>query len=104
MVLSTSCSLLHVPYTLKHETKLSQDYLRFFAFAEEKLTELSELATLAERYNYTELEAYHKNQELFAGTRDCNSNEVRQRLAAVTEADYVRLPKRSESQNFRPPL
>lgn len=96
VVLSTSCSLLHVPYTLKHETKLSQDYLRFFAFAEEKLTELSELAALAESYNYTELEAYHKNQELFAGTRDCNSDEVRQRLAAVTEADYVRLPKRSE--------
>lgn len=98
VVLSTSCSLLHVPYTLKHETKLSQDYLRFFAFAEEKLIELSELAALAESYNYTELEAYHKNQELFAGTRDCKSNEVRQRLAAVTEADYARLPKRSERQ------
>lgn len=98
VVLSTSCSLLHVPYTLKHETKLSQDYLKFFAFAEEKLIELSELAALAESYNYTELEAYHKNQELFAGTRDCNSDEVIQRLAAVTEADYVRLPKRSERQ------
>lgn len=96
VVLSTSCSLLHVPYTLKQETKLSQDYLRFFAFAEEKLIELSELAALAESYNYTELEAYHKNQELFAGTRDCNSDEVRQRLVAVTEADYARLPKRSE--------
>ena len=98
VVLSTSCSLLHVPYTLKHETKLSQDYLKFFAFAEEKLIELSELAALAESYNYTELEAYHRNQELFAGTRDCNSDEVRQRLAAVTEEDYVRLPKRSERQ------
>lgn len=98
VVLSTSCSLLHVPYTLKQETKLSQDYLRFFAFAEEKLIELSELAALAESYNYTELEAYHKNQELFVGTRDCNSYEVRQRLAAVTEADYARLPKRSERQ------
>lgn len=51
-----------MPYTLKQETKLSQDYLRFFAFAEEKLIELSELAALAESYNYTELEAYHKNQ------------------------------------------
>ena len=98
VVLSTSCSLLHVPYTLKQETKLSQDYLRFFAFAEEKLIELSELAALAESYNYTELEAYHKNQGVFAGTRDCNSDEVRQRLAAVTEADYARLPKRSERQ------
>ncbi|RJW74825.1 5-methyltetrahydropteroyltriglutamate--homocysteine S-methyltransferase [Coprococcus sp. AF38-1] len=98
VVLSTSCSLLHVPYTLKQETKLSQDYLRFFAFAEEKLIELSELAALAESYNYTELEAYRKNQELFAGTRDCNSDAVGQRLAAVTEADYARLPKRSERQ------
>ena len=98
VVLSTSCSLLHVPYTLKQETKLSQDYLRFFAFAEEKLIELSELAALAESYNYTELEAYHKNQGVFAGTRDCNSDEVRQRLVAVTEADYARLPKRSERQ------
>ena len=98
VVLSTSCSLLHVPYTLKQETKLSQDYLRFFAFAEEILIELSELAALAESYNYTELEAYHKNQGVFAGTRDCNSDEVRQRLAAVTEADYARLPKRSERQ------
>ena len=101
VVLSTSCSLLHVPYTLKHETKLSQDYLKFFAFAEEKLTELSELAALSESYTYTELEVYHRNQELFAGTRDCNSDEVRQRLAAVTEADYVRLPKRSERQSLQ---
>ena len=39
-VLSTSCSLLHVPYTVKHETKLSEKYLDYFAFAEEKLSEL----------------------------------------------------------------
>ena len=31
-VLSTSCSLLHVPYTLKHETKLSKEYLAYFCF------------------------------------------------------------------------
>lgn len=98
VVLSTSCSLLHVPYTLKHETKLSQDYLKFFAFAEEKLTELSELATLAESHSYTEDGTYQKNHELFAGDRDCNCDEVRQRLAAVTEKDYVRLPKRCERQ------
>ena len=43
-VLSTSCSLLHVPYTVKHETKLSEKYLDYFAFAEEKLSELRELS------------------------------------------------------------
>ena len=47
-VLSTSCSLLHVPYTLAHEKKLGEEYLRYFAFANEKLTELSELKQLAE--------------------------------------------------------
>ncbi len=98
VVLSTSCSLLHVPYTLKHEKKLRAEQAKFFAFAEEKLTELSELATLAESHSYTEDESYQKNHELFAGDRDCNCDEVRQRLAAVTEADYVRLPKRSERQ------
>ncbi len=98
VVLSTSCSLLHVPYTLKHEKKLKAEQAKFFAFAEEKLTELSELATLAESHSYTEDGAYQKNHELFAGDRDCNCDEVRQRLAAVTEKDYVRLPKRSERQ------
>lgn len=98
VVLSTSCSLLHVPYTLKHEKKLKAEQAKFFAFAEEKLTELSELATLAESHSYTEDGAYQKNHELFAGDRDCNCDEVRQRLASVTEKDYVRLPKRSERQ------
>lgn len=65
-VLSTSCSLLHVPYTLKHETKLSKEYLAYFAFAEEKLTELKELGDLAEDKKYFDREAYKKNHDLFA--------------------------------------
>ncbi|MDE5781054.1 MAG: 5-methyltetrahydropteroyltriglutamate--homocysteine S-methyltransferase, partial [Lachnospiraceae bacterium] len=43
IVIGTSCSLLHVPYTLKSETKLSDIYKKYFAFAEEKLSELNEL-------------------------------------------------------------
>ena len=39
VVISTSCSLLHVPYTVAAEEKLSDETLRYFAFAEEKLTE-----------------------------------------------------------------
>ena len=35
-VLSTSCSLLHVPYTLQYEEKLSGEYKAYFAFAQEK--------------------------------------------------------------------
>ena len=43
IVLNTSCSLLHVPYTLRNETKLAKSYQKHFAFAEEKLEELAEL-------------------------------------------------------------
>ncbi len=100
-VLSTSCSLLHVPYTLKHEEKLSQTYLQYFAFAEEKLEELGELSTIADYENYTAEAAYLKNQKLFEGNRDCGNEEVRKRLAGVTKEDYTRLPKRSERQKLQ---
>lgn len=38
-VLNTYCSLLHVPCTLKNETKLPESVKKHFAYAEEKLTE-----------------------------------------------------------------
>ena len=43
IVVTTSCSLLHVPYTLRNEEKLSENILKHFSFAEEKLGELREL-------------------------------------------------------------
>ncbi len=97
-VLSTSCSLLHVPYTLKNETKLSKEYLDHFAFAEEKLTELHELGILADLADVSLETAYVNDQKLFAGTRDCENANVKERLSKVTENDYVRLPKRAERQ------
>ena len=101
VVLSTSCSLLHVPYTLKHEHSLSQDYLSHYAFAEEKLGELHELGILADSDDYTSEEAYIDNQQLFTVKRDCENEQVKQRLESVGENDYIRLPKRSERQKIQ---
>ena len=100
-VLSTSCSLLHVPYTLKHEHKISQEYLAYFAFAEEKLGELKELSILADAADYTKEAAYKENQKLFAEERDCKNADVKKRLSEVTENDYVRLPERSTRQKLQ---
>lgn len=100
-VLSTSCSLLHVPYTLKHEHKISQEYLAYFAFAEEKLGELKELSILADAADYTKEAAYKENQKLFAEERDCKNVDVKKRLSEVTENDYVRLPERSTRQKLQ---
>lgn len=101
VVLSTSCSLLHVPYTLKNESRLSSEYVSYFAFAEEKLKELQELSVLAENDNFSSDEVFLSNYDLFTGDRNCVKEEVAKRLALVTEDDYIRLPKRSERQKLQ---
>lgn len=100
-IISTSCSLLHVPYTLENEEKLSKEYTAYFSFAKEKLVELSELGKLADSKNYAEYEIFKKNHKLFSGSRDCTNKDVRNRLSKVCESDYVRLPKRSERQKIQ---
>ena len=100
-VLSTSCSLLHVPYTLRQEDRLAQEYLSYFAFAEEKLTELGELSVLADSKDYTADALYQSNHTLFTTDRNCSHAEVTDRLSHITERDYIRLPERSERQKLQ---
>ena len=46
-------------------------------------------------------ERFKVNRQLFAGTRKCDNEAVKKRLAEVTEADYRRLPARSERQQLQ---
>ncbi len=46
MIVATSCSLLHVPYTLKHEEKMNSEIKNWLSFALEKLQELNILTKL----------------------------------------------------------
>ncbi len=85
LYIGTSCSLLHVPYTLESETKLPAEYKKHFAFAEEKLVELHELSVLSK-------ETLAANQALFETRVDSVDEDVRQRVAAIKESDYTRLP------------
>lgn len=101
VVLSTSCSLLHVPYTLKNENKLSQEYVCYFAFAEEKLKELQELSILAENDNFSSDAVFLSNYNLFTEDRNCVKEEVGKRLSLITEDDYIRFPNRSERQKIQ---
>ena len=96
VVLSSSCSLLHVPYTLDNEKKLSEKYKEYFAFAREKLVEIAELGKLADDNNYDCTKEFVKNQILFNKQRDCVDEKVRERLAAVTEKDFNRNVDRKE--------
>ena len=100
VVIGTSCSLLHVPYTLANEMKLSDDYKKHFAFAEEKLTELSEIAEIFGT-DYEQSEIYKNNQKLFEGRKDSEDKDVQAKVAAITEADYVRLPVFAEREKIQ---
>ena len=100
VVLGTSCSLLHVPYTLANETKLSDEYKKHFAFAEEKLTELNEIASIAGT-DYESSEIFKKNQSLFEGRADSEDKDVQAKVAAITDADYVRLPVFEEREKIQ---
>ena len=97
VVLNTSCSLLHVPYTLKNETKLPEKYTEHFAFAEEKLQELAELKKLAD-VDYKLDTAFLENTSLFATRPDCRNNAVQERVAAIREEDFTRLPVFNERE------
>ncbi len=99
-VLNTSCSLLHVPYTLKNETKLPQKYLEHFAFAEEKLSELAELKLLSET-DYANENSYKTNIALHNNRTDCNDPAVKERVANISESDFTRLPAFEEREKIQ---
>lgn len=101
IVLNTSCSLLHVPYTLRNETKLAENYQKHFAFAEEKLEELAELSQICASAQPQATEAYQKNQQLFCEDRHCSNAEVQRKVAALTEADFVRKPAFAEREKIQ---
>ena len=109
VVISTSCSLLHVPYTLENETKLSEEVKKYFAFAKEKLTELAELKQISEEADKSVNAAYKKNVQLFQSDRKCQNENVAKRVAAIEEKDFTRLPvfeerEKVQKDTFKLPL
>lgn len=101
IVLSTSCSLLHVPYTLKNENNLQDEVKQHFSFALEKLQELQELSVLTECADYKEQKEYIQNRSVFEQERLYQDDEVKQNVAQLSEKDFVRLPKRAERQKLQ---
>ena len=104
IVISTSCSLLHVPYTLENETKLTPEYTKHFAFAEEKLLELKELAECADALEgdtYRDLDVFKKNELLFSGRVNSSDEKVQERVRNIKDSDYTRLPEFSEREKIQ---
>ena len=94
IVLGTSCSLLHVPYTTASEEKLTSDILSHFSFAEEKIQELKELAS-------SDPAGLETNKKLFASQRIAKDETVQKALAQITEADFTRKPDFAEREKIQ---
>ena len=100
VVLSTSCSLLHVPYSLAGEEDLPKDYTKHFAFAEEKLTELSEIEKIASGSDEGK-KILSDNGVLFEHRKDSSDDAVKARVAAISEGDYERKPDFFEREKIQ---
>ena len=103
IVISTSCSLLHVPYTTESETKLQKDYIEHFAFAKEKLVELKEIAALVKLDDFAQKgsKCYKDNQNLHASRINSFDKKVKDRVSKIKKSDYERLPKFEEREKIQ---
>jgi 5-methyltetrahydropteroyltriglutamate--homocysteine methyltransferase len=117
IILSSACSLLHVPITIQNE-KLDNKYLKHFAFAIEKLSELKDLA-LCQKYQisakatkeqlenqlaslndsspefYT-IKNYLNNLELHSYARINKNLDLATKIQKLKETDFIREPKIEE--------
>lgn len=105
LVLTTSCSLLHVPYTVASE-ELEEDVTKHFSFAEEKVRELVELDALLKNQSP---EFLRKNAELFEKPRVLENAELHQKIADLKPEAFVRQPEfavreKIQKQEFNLPL
>lgn len=104
VVISTSCSLLHSPYTVESEKRLSAEILNQFAFAYEKLSEISDIATLACKKDYKNNEIYKANVALKQEKIDNKAyidEGVRAQINALTPADFIRVPELFERKKIQ---
>lgn len=89
IVINTSCSLQHVPVTTENETKLSKEILNHFAFAKEKLVEVSEISEIYVKKNTSLLD---KNIALFDKNRVQENIQLKQKIIHLTDKDFIRTP------------
>lgn len=96
ITLSTSCSLLHVPYSLQSEKKLDREVKDYFSFALEKLEELQTIKELWYQPHYQNEIAYLQNQRLHTKKRTLQDEEIKKRIEGLKSSDFIRYPSRKE--------
>lgn len=107
--IAPTCSLLHSPVTLAHETSLDDEFKNWLAFADEKLAEVADLRGLLDGTGGRD--AFAANRAAIASRKASpriHNEAVKDRLAAVTPGDFDRassfsVRQRKQSAKLRLP-
>lgn len=108
VMIAPSCSLLHTPFDLDLETAINPEIKNWMAFAKQKLNEVNELSQIIDGNNDLLLE----NLKAISSrnvSQLIHKQHVKQRTAAITDADADRVSKfperqKIQQQTFRLPL
>ncbi|KQS31345.1 5-methyltetrahydropteroyltriglutamate--homocysteine S-methyltransferase [Dyadobacter sp. Leaf189] len=106
LLIAPSSSLLHSPCDLEleqDETVLIPEIKNWMSFAKQKLSEVTEIARLAE-INWSTDPAFIANQETIESRRNAtliHKQEVKRRLSQVNENDFNRQSSFSERQQIQ---
>lgn len=94
LLISTSCSLLHVPYTLDLEDKLNSEVKECLAFAREKLNEIRLLSIICfnKRLNQKDQKEIVKNKAISENRKkssQINNKDIQKELDSLTLLERV---------------
>lgn len=105
IVIGTSCSLLHVPYSLRFENKLEEKFKEQLAFAEEKLNELCELKEILGNNDSSSSQIFINNISIIRKKeeiKDWYFQDLKNKIENLKENDFNRkdaFVKRIKIQN-----
>lgn len=102
LMVSSSCSLLHVPVSLKEETKLDTELKGWLAFAEEKLEEVANLGRALDAAATPD--ALIKNQAAVQSrseSRRVHDPTVKRRCEEISPAHFQRTSEYSARRNLQ---
>lgn len=89
IMISTSCSLLHVPFDINYENNISSKIKKYISFSYQKLEEINDLYKIIKgnkkllNNNLNLLEEYKKSKFI-------NNKHVKERVKKITKKDFKR--------------
>jgi 5-methyltetrahydropteroyltriglutamate--homocysteine methyltransferase len=99
IVLSTSSSLLHSPYTLQPEVKIPDQFKKHLSFADEKIQELDDIKQILNN-NDTD-EVLPRNRQIIEEKKQSQSLEIAEKINNLSEEDFTREIPFSEREKIQ---